>query len=65
MTVVTLGLFSALVVNGLLLAVTAALTAGLGVGSFLGTVVGATLIASVTAALDFLVSPIRSRSDRV
>jgi len=63
-TVVTLGLF-ALVVNGLLLAVTAALTAGLGVDGFLATVVGATLIASVTAALDFLVNPIRPRPDRL
>jgi putative membrane protein len=59
LTVLTLGLF-ALVVNGLLLAITAGLTNDLDVGGFLGTIVGALIISIVTATMDFMLRP-RSR----
>lgn len=52
LTVLTLGLF-ALVVNGVLLAITAGLSDKLDVGGFLGTILGALVIAVVTAVLGF------------
>ena len=56
LTIITLGLF-ALVVNGVLLAITAGLSDDLDVGGFLGTIVGALVISIVTAVLGFLVRP--------
>jgi putative membrane protein len=52
LTILTLGLF-ALVVNGVLLAITAGLSDNLDVGGFLGTILGALVIAVVTAVLGF------------
>lgn len=57
LTVITLGLF-ALVVNGVLLAITAGLSNDLDVGGFLGTIVGALIISVVTATLHFLLRPV-------
>jgi putative membrane protein len=57
LTLMTLGLF-ALVVNGLLLAITAGLTNDLDVGGFLGTIVGALIISVVTATLHFVLRPV-------
>jgi putative membrane protein len=56
LTIITLGLF-ALVVNGVLLAITAGLSDDLDVGGFLGTILGALIISIVTAVLGFLVRP--------
>ena len=56
LTIITLGLF-ALVVNGVLLAITAGLSDDLDVGGFLGTILGALVISIVTAVLGFLVRP--------
>ena len=50
LTLLTFGLF-ALVVNGVLLAVTAGLSDDLDVGGFLGTIVGALVISVVAAVL--------------
>jgi putative membrane protein len=58
LTLVTLGLF-ALVVNGVLLAITAGLSDHLDVGGFLGTILGALIISIVTAVLGILVRPLR------
>jgi putative membrane protein len=52
-TVVTLGLF-ALVVNGVLLAITAGLTSVLSVGGFLSTIWAALLISVFSAVLNWL-----------
>jgi len=57
LSVLTLGL-SALVVNGVLLAVTAGLSANLDVGGFVGTVLGALLISIVTLLLELVLRPI-------
>ena len=54
LTLMTFGLF-ALVVNAVLLAITAGLTDSLDVGGFLGVVVGALVISIVTSVLLFLV----------
>jgi uncharacterized membrane protein YvlD (DUF360 family)/uncharacterized BrkB/YihY/UPF0761 family membrane protein len=59
LTVVTLGLF-ALVVNGVLLAVTAGLSERLEVAGLGGAVAGALVIASVTTLLELLVRPVVS-----
>jgi putative membrane protein len=56
LTLVTLGLFG-LVVNGVLLALTAGLSDDLDVGGFLGTIVGALIISIVTAVLGFALRP--------
>jgi putative membrane protein len=53
LTVVTLGLFS-LVVNGLLLAITAGLTDSLDVGGFLQTVLASIVIAAIASVLQFV-----------
>ena len=53
-TLVTFGLF-ALVVNGVLLALTAGLSDALDVGGFLATIVAALLISVVSAAVGFVV----------
>ncbi len=58
LTMVTLGL-CALVVNGVVLAVTAGLSGSLDVGGFGGTVVGALVISVVTTLLELVVSPLR------
>ena len=52
LTVITLGLF-ALVVNGVLLAITAGLSDNLDVGGFGGAVLGALVISIVTTVLQF------------
>ena len=54
LTLVTLGLFS-LVVNGLLLALTAGLSSNLNVGGFFSCVLAAILISIVSTILGFLV----------
>jgi putative membrane protein len=53
LTLLTFGLF-ALVVNGILLAITAGLTDYLDVGGFAWTVVAAVLISAITAALQLV-----------
>ncbi len=53
-TIVTLGLFS-LVVNGVLLAITAGISDSLEVGGFLGAIVAALLISVLLAILRFVV----------
>ena len=58
LTVVTLGL-SALLVNGLLLAITAGLSPKLDVGGFGGTVLGALVISVVITLLEFVLRPLR------
>jgi putative membrane protein len=58
LTVLTLGL-AALVVNGILLAVTAGLSTELAVGGFGGTVVGALVISIVVTLLEFVLRPLR------
>jgi putative membrane protein len=60
LTIITLGLF-ALVVNGVLLAITAGLSDDLDVGGFLGTILGALIISVVTAVLGFLFRPRREQ----
>jgi membrane protein len=57
LTAVTLGLF-ALVVNGLLLAITAGLSDNLAVGGFGGTILGALIISLVTTLLELVVRPL-------
>lgn len=57
LSVLTVGL-SALVVNGVLLAVTAGLSDNLDVGGFGGTVLGALLISGVTTLLELVLRPI-------
>lgn len=57
LTVATLGLF-ALVVNGVLLAITAGISNNLDVGGFVGTIIGALIISIVTAVLSFVVRPV-------
>lgn len=52
-TLITLGLFS-LVVNGILLAITAGLTNSLDVGGFVGVIVAAFLISVLEAVLGFV-----------
>lgn len=59
LTMITLGLF-ALVVNGVLLAITAGLSDNLDVGGFFGTVVAALIISVVAAVLGFLLRPART-----
>ena len=54
LTVVTLGLF-ALVVNGILLGITAGLTDSLDVGGVVATIIAALVISVVTAGLWFVV----------
>jgi putative membrane protein len=54
LTLMTFGLFG-LVINGILLAITAGLTDVLDVGGFLATIVAAVVISIVTSALLFLV----------
>lgn len=61
LSVMTLGLF-ALVVNGILLAITAGISDDLDVGGFVGTIVGALIISVVTAILGFVLRPVRTRS---
>jgi membrane protein len=58
LTVLTLGL-SALVVNGLLLAITAGLSSKLDVGGFGGTVLGALVISVVITLLELVLRPLR------
>ncbi len=58
LTVLTLGL-SALVVNGLLLAITAGLSPKLDVGGFGGTVLGALVISVVITLLELVLRPLR------
>jgi putative membrane protein len=60
LTLITLGLF-ALVVNGVLFAITAGLTDSLDVGGFVSTVVAALLISAVTAVLWFAIDHILDR----
>lgn len=60
LTVVTLGLF-ALVVNAVLLALTAGLSDSLEVGGFLATVVAAALISLLTAVLSYAVLRLTER----
>ena len=57
LNLLTLGL-SALVVNGVLLAVTAGLSPHLVVGGIVGTILGALMITSVTALLELVLRPI-------
>ena len=57
LNLLTVGL-SALVVNGVLLAVTAGLSPHLVVGGFVGTILGALLITTVTALLELVLRPI-------
>lgn len=64
LTIMTLGLF-ALVVNGVLLAITAGLSSNLDVGGFLGTILGALVIAVITAVLGFLTRGIGSSPEQV
>jgi putative membrane protein len=52
LTILTLGLFS-LVVNGILLAITAGLTDSLDVGGFLQTVLASIVIAAIASVLQF------------
>jgi putative membrane protein len=59
LTVVTLGLF-ALVVNGVLLAVTAALTQSLGISGFGDAVLGALVISIITTLLEFVLRPLKA-----
>jgi putative membrane protein len=59
LTVLTFGLF-ALVVNGLLLAATAGLSSHFDVGGFGWTVVAAAVVSVVSAAIGFVLAPIRS-----
>ena len=54
LTVMTLGLFS-LVVNGVLLAVTAGISDNLDVGGFVGVIVAAFVISVIEAVLGFIV----------
>ena len=54
LTVITLGLFS-LVVNGVLLAITAGLSDNLDVGGFFGVIVAALVISVIEAVLGFVV----------
>jgi putative membrane protein len=61
LTIVTLGLF-ALVVNGVLLAITAGLSDNLDVGGFLGTILGALVISIVTAVLGWLVGAMKPKT---
>lgn len=56
LTLVTLGAF-ALVVNGVLLAVTAGLSDNLDVGGFLGTVFGALVISIITTLVELVLRP--------
>jgi putative membrane protein len=56
-TIITLGLFS-LVVNGILLAITAGLTDSLDVGGFLGVIVAAFLISVFEAVLGFVIDKV-------
>ncbi len=62
LTVLTFGLF-ALVVNGLLLAITAGLSDNLDVGGFGAAIVGALVISVVSAILSFVLRPITRASD--
>ena len=55
--IITLGLFS-LVVNGILLAITAGLTDSLDVGGFLGVIVAAFLISVFEAVLGFVIDKV-------
>jgi putative membrane protein len=55
LTLVTLGLFS-LVVNGLLLAITAGLTDSLDLGGFLQTVLASVVISAVSSVLQFVLA---------
>ena len=57
LTVLTLGLF-ALVVNGILLAITAGISDNLDVGGFVAAIVGALIISVVTAVLSFVIRPV-------
>jgi len=57
LTVLTLGLFG-LVVNGVLLAITAALTDSLDVGGAFGAIVAALVISVITAVLMLVVAPV-------
>ncbi len=52
-TIITLGLFT-LVINGILLAITAGLTDALDVGGFLGVIVAAFVISVIEAVLGFV-----------
>jgi putative membrane protein len=61
LTIITLGLF-ALVVNGVLLAITAGLSDNLDVGGFLGTILGALVISIVTAVLGWLVGAMKPKT---
>jgi uncharacterized membrane protein YvlD (DUF360 family) len=56
LTILTLGTF-ALVVNGVLLAVTAGLSDRLDVGGFLGTVLGALVISVITTLVELVLRP--------
>ena len=56
LTMVTLGAF-ALVVNGVLLAITAGLTERLDVGGFIGTVLGALVISIITTLVELVLGP--------
>jgi putative membrane protein len=56
LTILTLGSF-ALVVNGVLLAVTAGLSDRLDVGGFLGTVLGALVISVITTLVELVLRP--------
>ena len=60
LTIITLGLF-ALVVNGVLLAITAGLSSNLDVGGFFGTILGALVIAVVATILGFVLKPVKER----
>ena len=55
LTVITLGLFR-LVINGVLLAITAGLSDNLDVGGFLGVIVAALVISVIEAVLGFVVA---------
>lgn len=57
LTVLTFGLF-ALVVNGVLLAITAGLSDSLDIGGFLSAIVGALIISVVTAVLSLVLRPV-------
>lgn len=61
-TLVTLGLFS-LVVNGLLLAITAGLSDALAVGGFLGVILAALVISLLLTLLTFVVDRVRPHED--
>jgi putative membrane protein len=58
LTVITFGLF-ALVVNGVLLAITAGLSDNLDVGGFLGTMLGALIISIITGIVALMTRPAR------